>query len=70
MKLRHINYQFKIALEGETVYSIRVKAISAIGLEDSTWAIGTATTLTEQLMLPFEAGDVAATKATFRWVAK
>jgi hypothetical protein len=59
----------QIALEGETVYSIRVKAISAVGLEDSTWAIGTATTLTEQLMLPFEAGDVAATNVTFRWVA-
>lgn len=59
----------QIALEGETVYSIRVKAISAIGLEDSTWAVATATTLTEQLMLAFEPGDVAATKTTFRWVA-
>lgn len=59
----------QIALEGETVYSIRVKAISAIGSEESTWAVVNATTLTEQLMLPFEAGDVAATRATFRWVA-
>ncbi|CAH8282677.1 uncharacterized protein DUF5123 [Mariniflexile fucanivorans] len=59
----------QVALEGETVYSIRVKAISSIGLEDSTWAIETATTLTEQIMLPFEPGDVAATKVTFRWVA-
>lgn len=59
----------QVPLEGETVYSIRVKAISSIGLEDSTWAVGTATTLTEQIMLPFEPGDVAATQVTFRWVA-
>ena len=59
----------QVALEGETVYSIRVKAISSIGLEDSTWAVETATTLTEQIMLPFEPGDVAATQVTFRWVA-
>ncbi|MBP0904223.1 DUF5123 domain-containing protein [Mariniflexile gromovii] len=59
----------QVALEGETVYSIRVKAVSSIGLEDSTWAIGTATTLTEQIMLPFEPGDVGATQVTFRWVA-
>lgn len=58
----------QVALEGETVYSIRVKAISAAGLEDSKWAIVTATTLTEQIMLPFEPGDVAATKTTFRWI--
>lgn len=58
----------QVALEGETVYSIRVKAISSTGLEDSKWAIGTATTLTEQLMLPSEAGDIKALEATFRWV--
>lgn len=57
-----------LALEGETVYSIRVKAISSIGLEDSKWAIGIATTLTEQLMLPPETGDIRALEATFRWV--
>lgn len=56
-----------VGLEGETVYSIRVKAISSRGLEDSKWAVGEATTLTEQLMLPFEPGDVGATQVTLRW---
>lgn len=56
-----------VGLEGETVYSIRVKAISSRGLEDSKWALGEATTLTEQLMLPFEPGDVEATQVTLRW---
>jgi len=58
----------QVALEGETVYSIRVKAISSTGLDDSKWAVGKATTLTEQLMLPSELGDVKALEATFRWV--
>ena len=58
----------QVALEGETVYSIRVKAISSTGLEDSKWAVETATTLTEQLMLPSEPGDIKALEATLRWV--
>lgn len=59
---------FQVVLEGETVYSIRVKAKSTTGLEDSKWAVGTITTLTEQLMLPFVPGDIKAVEATFRWV--
>tara|TARA_R110002050_G_scaffold286121_2_gene436310 strand:- start:52563 stop:54110 length:1548 start_codon:yes stop_codon:yes gene_type:complete len=59
----------QVALEGETVYSIRVKAISATGLENSKWSVTEAVTLTEQLMLPSEPGDIEATQATFRWVA-
>lgn len=59
----------QVALEGETVYSIRVKAISARGLDDSKWALITATTLTEQIMLPPQPGDIEATQATLRWVA-
>lgn len=58
----------QVALEGETVYSIRVKAISVRGLEDSKWSIGEATTLTEQIMLPSEPGDIKALEATLRWV--
>lgn len=59
----------QIRLEGETVYSIRVKAVSSRGLDDSTWAITTATTLTEQIMLPSEPGDIQALSATLRWEA-
>lgn len=56
-----------VTLEGETVYSIRVKAISAKGLADSKWAIITATTSTEQIMLPNIAGDIQAVEAILRW---
>lgn len=58
----------QIALEGETVYSIRVKAISANGLEDSKWSTVTATTLSEQLFLAAVDGDIQAKQVTFRWV--
>lgn len=58
----------QVALEGETIYSIRVKAISATGLEDSKWSTVTATTLTEQLFLATVDGDIQAKQATFRWV--
>lgn len=59
----------QVLLEGLTEYSIRVKAISSSGLEDSKWATGTATTLSEQLMLPSIIGDVTYKEATFRWQA-
>ena len=58
----------QVAMEGETLYSIRVQAVSARGLQDSSWALITAQTLTEQLMLPSEPGDIKALEATFRWV--
>ncbi len=58
----------QVQLEGETVYSIRLKVISNRGLEDSKWALGEVTTLTEQIMLPSEPGDIKALEATLRWV--
>lgn len=59
----------QIRLEGETVYSIRVKAISLRGLDDSSWAVVTARTLTEQIMLPSQAGDIKPLEAILRWEA-
>ena len=59
----------RIALEGETLYSIRIKAVSASGLEDSKWAVTTANTLSEQLFLPVQEGDIASKEAIVRWVA-
>ncbi|WP_299105524.1 DUF5123 domain-containing protein [uncultured Winogradskyella sp.] len=59
----------QIQLIGETVYYIRVQALSSRGLEDSTYATTTETTLTEQLFLTIEPGDILATAATLRWVA-
>ena len=57
----------KETLEGETLYYVRVKAISANGKSDSNWATSTAQTLTEQIFLPQEPGDILATAATLRW---
>jgi hypothetical protein len=59
----------QVLLEGETTYSIRIKALSSRGLDDSKWAFEEATTLTEQLMLASQPGDIEATQATLRWVA-
>lgn len=58
----------KVKLEGETVYSIRVKGISATGLDDSNWFVTTATTLSEQLFLPVQPGDILGKQITLRWV--
>jgi hypothetical protein len=56
-----------IRLEGETVYSIRVKGISSRGINDSSWATVEAETLSEQIMLPSQIGDVEYNQVTFRW---
>jgi hypothetical protein len=58
----------QVALEGETLYSIRVKAVSATGKEDSKWSVTTANTLSEQIFLPIQETDIAAKEATLRWV--
>ncbi len=56
-----------IPMESETLYSIRVKAISDRGLDDSSWAVTTARTLTEQIFLPGDPSDIRATEVTLRW---
>jgi hypothetical protein len=58
-----------VSLEGETVYAIRIKAISAAGLPDSKWSVTTATTLSEQLFLPVQPIDIEAKQVTLRWLA-
>ncbi|NIK91551.1 DUF4957 domain-containing protein [Mangrovimonas sp. CR14] len=57
-----------VPLEGETLYYIRVQALSSRGLEDSNYTYISAETLTEQLFLPIEPGDILATEATLRWL--
>jgi hypothetical protein len=56
-----------VALEQETLYSIRVKAVSA-GKEDSKWSVTTANTLSEQSFLSFQDGDIQAKSVTLRWI--
>lgn len=59
----------RVQLEGETVYSIRLKAVSTTRLEDSKWTITKATTLSEQLFLASQEEDVESNKVTLRWTA-
>ncbi len=54
--------------EGETQYSARVKAIRENG-EESSWAEIAVMTAIENILEPFEGGDIAATSVTFRWPA-
>jgi len=58
----------QVALDGETLYSIRIKAVSANGKEDSNWSVTTANTLSEQIFLPVQETDIAAVEAILRWV--
>jgi hypothetical protein len=57
----------QVRLQGETLYSIRIKAVTP-GLDDSKWTITSANTLTEQLFLPVVPGDIQAKQAILRWV--
>ncbi len=55
--------------DGETQYSARVKGVSNSGVADSKWSTVTITTAQENIYLPIEDGDIAATEATLRWPA-
>ncbi|WP_428229647.1 DUF4957 domain-containing protein [Flavobacterium sp.] len=55
-----------VQLEGETTYSIRVKAITN-GLADSKWSVITATTLTEQIFFPVQVADIDSKQVVLRW---
>lgn len=56
-------------LDGATRYSARVKAVSG-SISESKWSLGvTFRTGTENILLPFEDGDVTATEVTLRWPA-
>ncbi len=57
-----------VPLESQTLYSIRVKAISDRGLDDSSWAVATARTLTEQIFIEGEDGDIKSKEAILRWI--
>ncbi len=63
------NYQFTVALAGETVYSARVMAVSATELGDSKWAVATVLTPAENIFLDIQDGDINFTETTLRWSA-
>jgi hypothetical protein len=56
-----------VQLEGETVYSIRVKSVSSTGLADSKWSVTTATTLSEQIFFPVQDDDIDAKEIILKW---
>ncbi|WP_324719940.1 DUF5123 domain-containing protein [Salinimicrobium sp. HB62] len=68
LEVREDELPVLVPLDSETFYSIRVKAISNRGLDDSSWATTTAQTLTEQIFIEGIDGDVKAKEATLRWV--
>lgn len=55
-------------LEGETNYSIRVKAVGT-SISDSKWASGTVKTNAEQIFSPIDPEELKATEVTLRWPA-
>lgn len=55
-------------LEGETIYSVRVKAIGE-GIEDSKWISTTFTTGVEQIFNEIDAETLTATSVTLTWPA-
>lgn len=57
----------QVPLEGETTYYIRVKAVSAAGLDDSKWSIASATTASEQIFFPIKPEEIQATSIILRW---
>ncbi len=67
LKVEATQLPIQVPLEGETTYHIRVKAVSASGLEDSKWSITTATTLSEQIFSPIKLDEIQATSVTVRW---
>ena len=54
-------------LEGETQYSVRIKAV-ATGKNESKWSGITFKTGTENIFQPFLDGDITATSVTLRWI--
>jgi hypothetical protein len=54
-------------LDGDTQYSVRIKAVAA-GKTESKWSGVTFKTGTENIFLPFQDGDVEATAVTLRWI--
>jgi hypothetical protein len=60
---------YQRALDGETLYSARVKGVSADGVTDSKWVAVSIMTAQENIFLPIQDADVAATEATVRWPA-
>jgi hypothetical protein len=60
---------YQRAFDGETLYSARVKGVSANGVADSKWVAVSIMTAQENIFLPVQDADIAATEVTVRWPA-
>ncbi|SCY41715.1 protein of unknown function [Nonlabens sp. Hel1_33_55] len=59
----------RILLAAETLYYVRVQAISSRGINNSNFSTAViAQTLTEQIFLPSQDGDIMSNQALLRWV--
>jgi hypothetical protein len=58
-----------VALDGQTLYSVRIKGVSAASLEDSKWTSTAFRTEAENIFYPVDPLDVKATSATLKWPA-
>jgi hypothetical protein len=60
---------YQKAFAGETLYSARVKGVSADGVEDSKWVAVAIMTAPENIFLPIQDDDIAATETVLKWPA-
>lgn len=60
---------FSYTLEGQTLYSVRVKGVSSASLEDSKWSAVAFRTEAENIFYPIDPLDVKATSASVKWPA-
>ena len=60
---------YSILLDGETTYSVRVKAVSNSGADDSKWVTGMFSTEAENIFATVAGDDIKATSVTLKWPA-
>lgn len=60
---------FSYQLEGQTLYSARVKGVSADGIADSKWSEVVFKTDAENILYPVEPDDIKATSVILKWPA-
>jgi hypothetical protein len=58
-----------VALDGQTLYSVRVKGVSNASLDDSKWTATAFRTEAENIFYPIDPLDIKATSVTLKWPA-
>lgn len=60
---------YRILLDGQTLYSVRVKGVSDSGIADSKWTEMTFKTDAENIFAPLSGENIKATSVTLNWPA-